>query len=139
MRVTKVIREYIEEKVAERLPFPEKPKNSLIEEFEQLEEKMNQMVKEEFKALALKYKGQFRYSWTGDSYDDIEVQLNYIDKNVDINGCVCRIYTKADTEYKEELERVKKQRADIVKDIIVTLELGGTKAELEEMLTKVGA
>jgi hypothetical protein len=41
MRVTKVIREYIEEKVAERLPFPEKPKSSLIEEFEQLEEKMN--------------------------------------------------------------------------------------------------
>ena len=139
MRVTKVIREYIEEKVAEKLPFPEKPKNSLIEDFEQLEEKMNKVVKEEFKALALKYKGQFCYSWTGDSYDDIEVQLNYIDKNVDINGCVCRIYTKADTEYKKELERVKKQRADIVKDIIVTLELGGTKAELEEMLAKVGA
>lgn len=139
MRVTKVIREYIEEKVAEKLPFPEKPKNSLIEDFEQLEEKMNKVVKEEFKALALKYKGQFCYSWTGDSYDDIEVQLNYIDKNVDINGCVCRIYTKADTEYKKELERVKKQRADIVKDIIVTLELGGTKAELEEMLGKVGA
>ena len=139
MRVTKVIREYIEEKVAERLPFPEKPKNSLIEDFEQLEEKMNKVVREEFKALALKYKGQFCYSWTGDSYDDIEVQLNYIDKKVDINGCVHRIYTKADTEYKKELERVKKQRADIVKDIIVTLELGGTKAELEEMLAKVGA
>lgn len=139
MRVTKVIREYIEEKVAEKLPFPEKPKNSLIEDFEQLEEKMNKVVKEEFKALALKYKGQFCYSWTGDSYDDIEVQLNYIDKNVDINGCVHRIYTKADTEYKKELERVKKQRADTAKDIIITLELGGTKTELEEMLAKVGA
>jgi intein/homing endonuclease len=97
------------------------------------------MIKEEFKALALKHKGQFCYSWTGDSYGDIEVQLNYIDKNVDINGCVGRMYTKADTEYKKELERVKKQRADTVKDILVTLELGGTKAELEEMLAKVGA
>ena len=29
MRVTKVIREYIEEKVAEKLPYPEKPKDSL--------------------------------------------------------------------------------------------------------------
>ena len=36
MRVTKVIREYIEEKVAERLPFPEKPKDSLEEELAQL-------------------------------------------------------------------------------------------------------
>ena len=138
MRVTKVIREYIEERVAERLPFPEKPKNSLIEEFAQLEEKLNKMVREEFKALALKHKGQFCYSWTGDSYDDIGVQLDYIDRHIDINGCVGRIYTKADTEYKKELERIKKQRADTVKDIIITLELGGTKAELEEMLAKVG-
>jgi hypothetical protein len=36
MRVTKLVREYVEEEVALAIPNPEKPENPLAEEFENL-------------------------------------------------------------------------------------------------------
>lgn len=138
MRVTKVIREYIEEKVAERLPYPEKPKDNLEEELAQLMEEMLAVAKARLKEFAHQHKGEFFFGWSGCDYDNVEGQCKYIDKELEFRGCSC-IHSKEEEEYKKLRKDIEHKRKTAVKDIIITLELGGTKAELEEMLTKVGA
>jgi UDP-N-acetylmuramoylalanine--D-glutamate ligase len=49
------------------------------------------------------------------------------------------VFSVARKEYDQECKRIKEERAKAVKEITVSLELGGTRAELEEMLAKVGA
>lgn len=138
MRVTKVIREYIEEKVSEKMPLPERPQDSLSEELEQIREEMLETAKAKFAEFAKKHKGKFYFNWSGCGYEEHEGQLKYIDRNLEIRGCSV-ICTKEDEEYQKAKKEVERKREETIKDIIVTLELGGTKAELEEMLAKVDA
>jgi hypothetical protein len=138
MRVTKVIREYIEEKVAEKLPYPEKPKDSLEEELAQVMKEMLVAAKAKLKEFAYQHKGEFYFGWSGCDYDNFEGQCKYIDNELEIRGCSC-IHSKEEEEYKKLRKDIQDKRKEAVKDIIITLELGGTKAELEEMLAKVGA
>ena len=138
MRVTKFIREYIEEKVREKMPLPEKPQDSLSEELDQIREEMLETAKAKFVEFAKKHKGKFYFNWSGCGYEEHEGQLRYIDRNLEIRGCSA-IHTKEDEEYQKTKKEIERKREEIIKDIIVTLELGGTKAELEEMLAKVGA
>ena len=138
MRVTKVIREYIEEKVREKMPLPEKPQDDLSEELDRIREEVLETAKAKFAEFAKKHKGKFYFNWSGCGFDEYEGQLNYIDRNLEIRGC-STIHTKEDEEYQKAKKEIERKRQETIKDIIVTLELGGTKAELEEMLAKVGA
>ena len=137
MRVTKVIREYIEEKVKEKMPLPEKPQDSLNEELDQIREEILKMAKAKFVEFAKKHKGKFYFNWSGFGSEEYEEQLKYIDRSLEVRGC-SSIHTKEDDEYQKTKKEIEKKRQETIKDIIVTLELGGTKAELEEMLAKVG-
>lgn len=139
MRVTKVIREYIEEKVAERLPYPEKPNGVEIDDFNNFEKKLVEEVVGKYTA------------YITDNFDKIRVDVRWgcIDKINDIlavKECVkdrmCEphlvVFSVAQKEYDQECKRITKEREKAVKEITVSLELGGTRAELEEMLAKVG-
>jgi hypothetical protein len=41
--------------------------------------------------------------------------------------------------HRKQCQEKAKERAEAVKNILITLELGGTKAELEEMISKLKA
>ena len=62
---------------------------------------------------------------------------------VGVKDRICKphlvVFSVARKEYDQECKRIKEERTKAVKDITVSLELGGTRAELEEMLAKVGA
>jgi hypothetical protein len=140
MRVTKVIREYIEEKVAERLPYPEEPQGVEINEFDNFEKKLIEEVV-----------GKYT-TYITDNFDKIRVDARWgmSEKTSDIlavkecvKHCICKphlsVFSVEQKEYDQERKRIKGERAKAVKEITVSLELGGTRAELEEMLAKVGA
>ena len=140
MRVTKVIREYIEEKVAEKLPYPETPKEVEIDEFYKFEEKLIEEVV-----------GKYT-TYITDNFDKVRVNARWghsdeMNNILAVKECVkdritkphLPIFSVAREEYDQECKRIREERAKVIKEITVSLELGGTKAELEEMLAKVGA
>ena len=140
MRVTKVIREHIEEKVAERLPFPKKPQGAEVEEFDKFEDKLIEEVVGKYTA------------YITDNFDKVRVDARWgcgdkINDILAVKECVkdriCKphltVFSVARKEYEKECTRITQERAKAVKEITVSLELGGTRAELEEMLAKVGA
>jgi hypothetical protein len=130
MRVTKLIREYVEKKVREAYPkseaeliWEEKSRraNEALTRANDVVEAYAKKVAEEFNAefglgdYHLKpYDGRnwFGTSWYGD----------------------CEEYQAS---RKAEDER-RKKIAETVEEILISLELGGTRADLDEMLAKIG-
>ena len=140
MRVTKVIREYIEEKVTERLPFPEKPKGIEIDEFDNFEKKLIEEVVGKYTTYITDNFGKIRVDarWAmGDRVNDILAVKECVKDR--ISEPHLTIFSVARKEYDQECKHIREERAKAVKEITVSLELGGTRAELEEMLAKVGA
>lgn len=129
MRVTKFVREYIEESVGKALSeksTAEKAYDAFHHDMrqfiEQVEDEVKHMVNEAIE----------NYRMTHNVPDDIKItQTDYSlihcgDWNSALRNEASAMKRKRDTA---------KERA--VKDIIVTLELGGTKADLDAMLSKV--
>lgn len=131
MRVTKLIREYVEKRVKAAYPkseaeliWEEKSRraNEALTRANDVVEAYAKKIAEEFNAefgLAENYRikafdgrNWFGTSWYGD----------------------CEEYQAS---RKAENERHKKI-AETVEEILISLELGGTKAELEEMLANIG-
>ena len=127
MRVSKTVREYIEEQVASKFP---KTENEL--QYEQNEQVANAMNKE-YCAEIEKAKASIvarlceKYGVTDDT---VVARMSY--------GNVFSTFpTKA--RDRAELDRQARQKAinKKINDIIVNLELGGTKADLENMLAEI--
>lgn len=134
MRVTKVVREYIEKRVREKVYLHyEDEKNKAAEEVQILD-----YVTETAEAAAI------------NAYlkvlNDLASKYNFIEVNKDIED---RMYVRVgyiNITIKDKnltssphhwRSRADKEVKDIVDDIIVNLELGGTKKDLEEMLAKI--
>ena len=129
MRVTKIVTEYIEESVSKALTEKstaekeyEAFNNDIRQFIEQVEDEVKHMVAEAIE----------NYRMTHNVPDDIAItQTNY-------TLIHCSDWCSA---IRNEAEAMKKKRdeakARAVKDIILTLELGGTKADLDAMLSKV--
>lgn len=139
MRVTKVIREYIEEKVAERLPFPEKPQGVEIDDFDKFQDKLIEEVVGKYTA------------YITDNFDKVRVDARWgcgdkVNDILAVKECVkdriskphLTVFSVARKQYEKECDRIRAERTKAIKEITVSLELGGTRAELEEMLSKVG-
>lgn len=129
MRVTKLVREYIEESVGKTMSEKSTAEkeydafhNDIRQFIEQVEDEVRNMVNEAIE----------NYRITHNVPDDIKItQTDYTlihcgDWNSAIRNEAAAMKKKRETA---------KERA--VKDIIVTLELGGTKADLDAMLSKV--
>jgi hypothetical protein len=134
MRVTKLVKEYVEEEVALAIPNPEKPENPLEEEFENLcdnirKESIEKMC-EFFEANA----GKIKLSFCDDDITTIKKRIG--ERSFFFNGSVSY---KVIEDYHKLCKEKAKERAEAVKNILITLELGGTKAELEEMISKLKA
>lgn len=127
MRVSKTVREYIEKQVASK--FPKTEIELYQEQQEQIASKMNQEYYdrvEKAKAdiiveLAQEYKIH---------EEEIAIRNNYGNVFSTFNTPTAM---KANTA-KSERQKAMREKID---DIIVSLELGGTKADLERMLAEI--
>lgn len=134
MRVTKLIREYVEKKVKEVYPKSEaelaweaksKKVNEALTKANELINKASREIAEKINAEFGLAVGGYRLEGRDDTYRSIIYTTYYAD---------CEEYQAC---RKAEDERRKKIK-ETIEEILINLELGGTKADLDEMLAKVG-
>ena len=134
MKVTKIVRDFVEEKVNEKYPLPVEPTEAIELEREELEHRVSEAkaAASEFLATKLRELG-IVYPAT---VARIKItSFNRINSN---NNCTYADYIRPIRDaYLEEKAKVEAKRAKAQKDILVSLELGGTKAELLEMLANL--
>lgn len=134
MKVTKIVRDFIEEKVNEKYPLPVEPKEAIELEREELNNRVVEAMAAASEVLTAKLRE------LGIVYPATVARLkitsfNRINSN---NNCTYADYIRPIRDaYLEEKAEVEAKRAKAQKDILVSLELGGTKAELLEMLANL--
>lgn len=129
MKLSTMGKEYIKDKVKERYPLrvcEDKLENEIITE-------LNERIKSETKDIAEKIAKEFNdrlvvktYRDGKWIYDDFEITLTG-----KYNG---GLYSRETVEILQYNEEIKAKREKVYREIVVSMELGGTKAELEEML-----
>ena len=126
MRVTKIIREYVEETVNGIYdPIIGNCSKDYSEKQNEVEEILEKMVNE-FDTAAkkvIKEHGFTINSWYGKEQHIIGYTCNFGDEEF-----------KSVSDKRNELRDEKRRK---IQDILVNLELGGTKAELDEMLKNI--
>ena len=131
MRVTKLIREYVEKKVRESYPktvaelvYEEHGKNinGAITE-------ANEKVYEFAKKLAEELNA--KYGFPADSNLTACNHYNAVTNKYNYDCEIYQAYRKAQDERKKKIE-------EKIEEILLTLELGGSKADLDEMLANIG-
>ena len=135
MRVTKIIREYIEQKVEERYPMPEKVQTAAQLEYDDLMKRCKVFVQNEAEKFIKTYVEDIeRVSYGG--YSDCKEQKikDFVERACASFG---GITLKVDTEYQETRRKLNEKRANAVREIIVELEMGATKADLANLLAKL--
>lgn len=130
MRVTKTVREYIEKKVAEKVyvkyeaeKLEAKRQNEEINNFiKELEDTMNEYVDKHIKMFIEEH--PYAERGARERLVSFYHLMNVADRHMD--SSVHNWQSRARAEIKEKVD-----------DIIVTLELGGTKADLERMISEI--
>ena len=126
MRVTKIIKEYVEETVNGIYnPIIENCSKDYSKKKNEVEEILEKMV-DEFNAAAKKVIKEHGFTidlWCGKEKHIISYTCNFGDKEY-----------KSVADKRNELRDEKRRK---IQDILVNLELGGTKAELDEMLKNI--
>ena len=126
MRVTKIIREYVEETVNGIYdPIIGNCSKDYSEKKNEVEDILEKMV-DEFNVAAKKVIKEHGFtidSWNGEEKHIIGYTCNF-----------GREEYKSITDKRNELRDEKRRK---IQDILVNLELGGTKAELDEMLKNI--
>lgn len=134
MKVTKIVREFVEEEVNKKYPMPELDKAAAA----QLDKDIS-IVKERIKKEA----GEFIFNKMKEAGLQFEegvisvdnVNWRYLNKDnvIYYTGTINAVRAA----YEEVSNKVKTKRETALKDILVNLELGGTKKELMEMLANL--
>lgn len=130
MRVTKTVREYIEEQVRVKFPQTEVEKQAQVnsELVCKANEEIRNRIAKASAEIVLAVGAEFgitedmAHNKAYDPYPRYEY--------TDFNSPIAKKANTAREERKRSAEKA-------VKDIIVTLELGGTKADLEKMLAEI--
>lgn len=127
MRVSKTVREYIEKQVNAKYPQTE---NELL--YEQGQQLISKASNEYAKRLE---------TAKNDLAKQIAEEYGITEEIAKINLRWCNPYDTCGTTVraKAETDRVERRKAidEKIENIIVTLELGGTKADLERMLAEI--
>ena len=134
MKVTKIVRDFIEEKVNEKYPLPVEPKEAIELEREELNNRVAEAMAAASEVLAAKLR-ELGIVYPATVARIKITSFNRINSN---NNCTYADYIRPIRDaYLEEKAAVEAKRAKAQKDILVSLELGGTKAELLEMLANL--
>ena len=127
MRVSKTVREYIEKQVASK--FPKTEIELYQEQQEQLASKMNQ----EYHNRVEKAKA--------DIIAKLAQEYEIHEEEIDIRPNYGNVFStfNTPTAMKANPAKMERQKAinEKINDIVITLELGGTKADLEKMLAEI--
>lgn len=133
MRVTKVIREYITEQVKAKFPITEEEK--FYQEFNKTVNKKAEELQEKVKKYQAELAKQANRELGIEDWENDDVlhfcSTSYIFPVIGYNNPYIQKARKAEQERKEKINKT-------IRDIIITLELGGTKADLDKMLAEVG-
>ena len=134
MKVTKIVRDFVEEKVNEKYPLPVEPKEAIELEREELDNRVVEAMAAASEVLAAKLR-ELGIVYPATVARIKITSFNRINSN---NSCTYADYIRPIRDaYLEEKAEVEAKRAKAQKDILVSLELGGTKAELLEMLANL--
>ena len=134
MKVTKIVRDFVEEKVNEKYPLPVEPKGAI--ELERKE--LNNRVKEAMAAASEVLTAKLRELGVVYPAEITRMEVTSFNSISDKCGRTYVDYIRPIRDaYLEEKAEVEAKRAKAQKDILVSLELGGTKAELLEMLANL--
>ena len=134
MKVTKIVRDFVEEKVNEKYPLPVEPKEAIELEREELNNRVVEAMAAASEVLAAKLR-ELGIVYPATVARIKITSFNRINSN---NNCTYADYIRPIRDaYLEEKAEVEAKRAKAQKEILVSLELGGTKAELLEMLANL--
>lgn len=134
MKVTKIVRDFVEEKVNEKYPLPVEPTEAIEQEREELGRRVAEAMAAASEVLAAKLR-ELGIIYPATVARIKITSFNRINSN---NNCTYADYIRPIRDaYLEEKAEVEAKRAKAQKDILVSLELGGTKAELLEMLANL--
>ena len=127
MRVSKTVREYIEKQVASK--FPKTEIELYQEQQEQLASKMNQEYHDRVEKAKADIIAKLAQEYEIHE-EEIDIRPNY--------GNVFSTFNTP-TAMKANTAKMERQKAinEKINDIVITLELGGTKADLEKMLAEI--
>lgn len=137
MRVTKLVKEYIEERVSERYPLPEKKESGVEAAYAEMRERLNEAIKEEAEIFIKEWVDEVDYvGWSSSRRDNVDEQKikDFVSgMHLDYDA----ITPKSKSKYEKAVEETREKRRKAVRDIIVELEMGATKADLEALLAKL--
>lgn len=129
MRVTKLIREYVEDSVREMYA----PKiNACGADYKKKTDEVNKILAklaDEFNTAAKEVIKENGLS--------VDSEYGTKDKEVTIISYRSRFGNKEYASVAKEMDALIYERNEKIREILLTLELGGTKAELDEMLKKI--
>ena len=134
MKVTRLIKEYVAEQVTAKYPETEDEKlyQEKLDKIQNKTDELNKQIKE----YSLKLCKQ--------ANEDLGIDV-WADKNdkIHLSSCYCIASSGSyNNPYATNLRTLKNERNkkinDTIKNILVNLELGATKAELDEMLKNLG-
>ena len=134
MKVTKIVRDFVEEKVNEKYPLPVEPKEAIELERKELDNRVAEAMAAASEVLTTKLRE------LGVVYpaEITRMEVTSFNRISDKRGRAYAEYIRPIRDaYLEEKAEVEAKRAKAQKDILVSLELGGTKAELLEMLANL--
>jgi hypothetical protein len=127
MRVTKTVREYIAKQVASKFPKTE------IELYQEQQEQIASKMNQEYYDRVEKAKA--------DIITSIANEYEIHDRDIAIRNNYGNVFSTFNTPTAMKANTAKSERQKTINekidDIIVTLELGGTKADLEKMLEEI--
>lgn len=134
MKVTKIVRDFIEEKINEKYPLPVEPKKAIELEREEL----NSRVEEAMVAASEVLTAKLRELGVVYPAEITGMRITSFNRVSDKGGYTYVDYIRPIRDaWREEKAEVEAKRAKAQKEILVSLELGGTKAELLEMLANL--
>lgn len=131
MRVTKLIKEYVEKRVKESYPKTaeefiwEEHTNNINKAITEANEKVFEYAKKLAEELNAKY------GFPTDSKLTPCNHYNSVSSRYNGDSKVYQAYRKAKDERQKKIE-------EKIEEILLTLELGGSKADLDEMLANIG-
>ena len=127
MRVTKTVKDYIAKQVASKFPKTE------IELYQEQQEQIASQMNQEYYDRVEKAKAEIIASLAQEykiNEGDIAIRNNYGNVFSAFNTPTAMLANTAKSERQKTIN-------ENIDDIIVTLELGGTKADLEKMLAEI--
>lgn len=139
MRVTKLIREYVDKVVCEKMPMPEEPAimTDLRKELETLTEKLEKVCADAYEKFFRDHQGECAPYYCDEDINDIERIVSYVRKKTNVGYGSNTITLAAKCAYDKARCEVRDKRRAAIENILVTLELGGNKADLDAMLANL--